>query len=61
MMSSKNVLSEWIPFDFIHRHKIYFHLKHYFATGIRPNENVALEAPCSQLGPVYLKMELTTT
>ena len=42
MESSKNVLSEWIPFDFSHRKLMFIHLKEDFAAGIRPNDDGAI-------------------
>ena len=57
MESSKNVLSEWIPFDFSHPLLMFLHLKEDFAAGIRPSDDGAIVAPCSQLGPVHLHMK----
>ena len=58
--SSKNVLSQWIPFDSTYRLHKFIHLKEDFAFGIRPSDDGAIVAPSSQLGPVYLQMESTT-
>ena len=58
MESSKNVLSEWIPFDFSHRKLMFIHLKEDFAAGIRPSDDGAIETRSSQLCPVHLHMKL---
>ena len=56
--SSKNVLSQWIPFDSTYRLHKFIHLKEDFAFGIRPSDDGAIETRSSQLGPVHLHMEL---
>ena len=59
MTSSKNVLSEWIPIDFIHPLLIFrIHLKEDFAFGIRPRDDGAIFAPSSQLGSVHLHIKI---
>ena len=58
--SSKNVLSERIPFHSVCR-LILIHLKEDFAARIRPSDDGAFVARSSQLGPVHLHTELTTT
>ena len=58
MESSKNVLSQWIPFDFSHPLLMFLRLKEVFAIGIRPSDEGAIFVPSSQLGPVHLHMEL---
>ena len=60
MESSKNVLSEWIPFDFIPTNLNPLHLNENFAFGIRPSDDgaIIIFATSSQLGPVHLHMEL---
>ena len=55
-MSSKNVLSEWIPFDSTCL-VMFIHLKENFAFGIRPSDDEAIVVHSSQLGPVHLHME----
>ena len=60
VMSSKNVLSERIPFDSVYQ-LLCIHLKDFawdFAAGIRPSDEGAIFVPSSQLGPVHLHMEL---
>ena len=47
MESSKNVLSEWIPFDFIHPLLKFIHLKEDFAFWIRPSDDGAIFATSS--------------
>ena len=58
LTSSKNVLSEWIPFDFSHPLLMSLHLKDNFAFGIRPSDDGAIVAPSSQLGPVHLHIKI---
>ena len=55
LTSSKNVLSEWIPFD---SNWLNIHLKEDFAFGIRPSDDGAIVAPSSQLGPVHLHIKI---
>ena len=57
MTSSKNVLCEWIPFDFSHPLLMSLHLKEDFAAGVRPSDDGAIVARSSQLGPVHLHMK----
>ena len=60
VMSSKNVLSERIPFDSVYQ-LLCIHLKDFawdFAAGIRPSDEGAIFAYCSQLGSVHLHMQI---
>ena len=61
MESSKNVLSELIPFDSVYHLLMTVHLKEDFAAGIRPSDDGAVIVTSSQLGPIHLQMEITTT
>ena len=68
LTSSKNVLSEWIPFDFSHPLLMFIHLKEDFAFGIRPSDDATkcdqmmtmrtIVAHSSQLGPVHLHIKI---
>ena len=57
MTSSKNILSQWIPFDSVYP-LMFIHLKEDFAFGIRPSDDGAIKPHSSQLGPVRLHIKI---